>query len=235
MFCLSEYMDYVDAMDSPRHLSFEQTIMDDAIYIDGNVVAEKSIFNDSIRSEETNVYMEEADGEIDKEFAENENAIVDPYVGLEFESKEETYKCYNDYAKIIGFSIRRQHMKHSKLNNDVIGRTYVCFKEGKKRAAKGVENPRPNTRIDCKAMMKVKRITNGKWILLDIVKEHNHEVELDSSRFFRSQKKINTPEKNQKVQDGYQVEGMMPIVMLDTIPYPRVLEVDHLRESKLGW
>ncbi|KAF9600562.1 hypothetical protein IFM89_010048 [Coptis chinensis] len=66
-----------------------------------------------IRSEETNVYMEEANGEIDKEFAENENAIVDPYVGLEFESEEETYKCYNDYAKIIGFSIRRQHMKHS--------------------------------------------------------------------------------------------------------------------------
>ncbi|KAF9618777.1 hypothetical protein IFM89_002645 [Coptis chinensis] len=107
-------MDYVDAMDSPRHLSFEQTIMDDAIYIDGNVVAEKSIFNDSIRNEETNVYMEEADGEIDKEFAENENAIVDPYVGLEFESEEETYKCYNDYAKIIGFSIQRdKHMKHS--------------------------------------------------------------------------------------------------------------------------
>ncbi|KAF9611069.1 hypothetical protein IFM89_026949 [Coptis chinensis] len=61
MFCLSEYMDYVDAMDSPRHLSFEQTIMDDAIYIDGNVVLGSPSSMTKIRSEETNVYMEEAD------------------------------------------------------------------------------------------------------------------------------------------------------------------------------
>lgn len=111
---------------------------------------------------------------------------LDPYIGREFESEHATYLFYGEYARHVGFGIRKRFIRRSKLNNEVIGRTYVCSREGLKLNRKEVDHPRPTTRLDCKAMMKVKRYENGKWIIIKFVKEHNHELYPHSACIFQS-------------------------------------------------
>ncbi|KAL5711408.1 hypothetical protein ACHQM5_021868 [Ranunculus cassubicifolius] len=170
-------------MDSQRQLNFD--IEESEIVADGEV--QDATLDENYLSDEDEVQDED---EVD------ENATIDPCVGMEFESLESTYSFYNDYAKFVGFGIRKRYVRRSRINNEIIGRTYVCCKEGQKHTIGNVENPRPNTRVDCKAMMRVKRDKNGKWIVDKIVKEHNHNLEPQSSRFFRSHRRIKTPIKN---------------------------------------
>ncbi|PIA64854.1 hypothetical protein AQUCO_00100371v1 [Aquilegia coerulea] len=142
---------------------------------------------------EANIFSDEVEEDfsidepiaVDPSAAENANGL-DPYIGREFESEHATYIFYGEYARHVGFGIRKRFIRRSKLNNEVIGRTYVCSREGIKLSRKEVDHPRPTTRLDCKAMMKVKRYENGKWIIIKFVKEHNHELYPHSACIFES-------------------------------------------------
>ncbi|ONI27213.1 hypothetical protein PRUPE_1G074100 [Prunus persica] len=53
-----------------------------------------------------------------------------PKAGLAFQSLDETYEFYNDYAKDAGFSVRISKEKKKKKTGEVVWKRYVCFKEG---------------------------------------------------------------------------------------------------------
>ncbi|KAG8372487.1 hypothetical protein BUALT_Bualt12G0071200 [Buddleja alternifolia] len=59
---------------------------------------------------------------------------VKPYfemkLGLEFENEEDAYKCYNEYAGVIGFSIRKEFVNKNKIHGYVASRKFTCWKEG---------------------------------------------------------------------------------------------------------
>ena len=49
--------------------------------------------------------------------------------GLKFSSLDDGGEFYNMYAKLVGFSIRKDEIKRNK-NNIVTSRRWVCAKEG---------------------------------------------------------------------------------------------------------
>ncbi|KAL6222729.1 hypothetical protein ACLB2K_006120 [Fragaria x ananassa] len=53
-----------------------------------------------------------------------------PKVGQIFDSLEEVYEFYNNYAKMGGFGIRRHSQKTHKGSNDITRKEFVCYKQG---------------------------------------------------------------------------------------------------------
>lgn len=106
---------------------------------------------------------------------------LEPYTGMTFPSLDGARDFYYEYAKRAGFTIRTNRIRHSLKNMAVIGRDFVCSREGF-RAAKHtlrrdrVLPPRPITREGCKAMIRLAARDGGKWVVTKFVREHNHKL-----------------------------------------------------------
>lgn len=101
----------------------------------------------------------------------------EPYVGQEFESEEAAHAFYSAYGSRVGFITRINYLSRSKLDGTVIGRTLVCNKEGYRkpyRCDKKNMKPRTPTRVGCKAMLSIRKLSTGKWVVTKFVKEHTH-------------------------------------------------------------
>ena len=99
---------------------------------------------------------------------------------MEFASIEETRIYYTRYAKNTGFSFRMGRVTKSRTNGMIIGREFLCSKEGF-RAKKYVKEESNSiivhneTMVGCKEMLYLKK--NGEiWIVSRFVREHNHEL-----------------------------------------------------------
>ncbi|XP_020261774.1 protein FAR1-RELATED SEQUENCE 5-like [Asparagus officinalis] len=109
--------------------------------------------------------------------------IVEPWIEMEFPTYIAAYDYYNDYAKIKGFSVRISSGNYSKKEGkELISKKFVCNKEGlkstndKREHGKIVKRQR-DTRVGCKAMLRVNRTDKGTWIVSKLVNEHtNHEL-----------------------------------------------------------
>ncbi|KAL5543146.1 hypothetical protein UlMin_010856 [Ulmus minor] len=106
---------------------------------------------------------------------------LEPIIGMEFESAESARAFYEMYGRHMGFTIRNNRSRRSLKDNSVIGREFVCSKEGfrSEKCANRVNRVRPSkraTREGCNAMMRIAAKTGGLWIIYGFVKEHNHEL-----------------------------------------------------------
>ncbi|XP_020113246.1 protein FAR1-RELATED SEQUENCE 12-like [Ananas comosus] len=104
----------------------------------------------------------------------------EPYVDQVFSSIDEVKRFYNVYAFKTEFSIRNAtHYKAKRLDGLVTSITYTCSKEGhakpptqKKETEIVSETNRtpqkefPNQRTGCKALMRLRMIEDGKWIVM---------------------------------------------------------------------
>ncbi|KAL5781129.1 hypothetical protein ACOSP7_006158 [Xanthoceras sorbifolium] len=142
--------------------------------------------------------------------AAESSEIVEPYTGMTFPSLDDARDFYYEYAKRIGFTIRTNRIRHSLKNMAIIGRDFVCSREGF-RAAKHtlrkdrVLPPRPITREGCKAMIRLAARDGGKWIVTKFVREHNHKL-MTHCKFPGELPIINIlseEEKDKKIQDLY--------------------------------
>lgn len=93
---------------------------------------------------------------------------VEPYVGLEFDTPEAAQEFYNTYATQTGFKIRIGQLYRSRVDGSVISRRYVCSKEGFQTTS----------RTGCPAFIRVQKGDSGKWVLANIKKEHNHDMDV---------------------------------------------------------
>uniref|UniRef100_A0A0A9FLW1 FAR1 domain-containing protein n=1 Tax=Arundo donax TaxID=35708 RepID=A0A0A9FLW1_ARUDO len=104
-----------------------------------------------------------------------------PYEGMEFESEDASRDFYGTYARSAGFRIRISRYTRSRRDNSIISRRIVCSKEGfhETRVCDGLhsdqkQQERAGNRVGCKAMIMIKKIGPGKWIVTKFVKNHNH-------------------------------------------------------------
>ncbi|KAM7469859.1 hypothetical protein LguiA_008042 [Lonicera macranthoides] len=102
----------------------------------------------------------------------------EPRNGLEFETKEEAYSFYREYARAVGFGITIKASRRSKKSGRFIDVKIACSRFGSKREpGGGAVNSRSCPKTDCKASMHMKRRQeDGKWFIYCFVKEHNHEI-----------------------------------------------------------
>lgn len=103
-------------------------------------------------------------------------AIHEPHSGMEFDSKEEAYSFYREYARSVGFGITIKASRRSKKSGKFIDIKIACSRFGSKRESSATLNARPCIKTDCKASMHMKRKENGKWVIHGFIKEHNHEI-----------------------------------------------------------
>ncbi|GAV85660.1 LOW QUALITY PROTEIN: FAR1 domain-containing protein, partial [Cephalotus follicularis] len=105
---------------------------------------------------------------------------LEPYIGVEFNSRDEAREFYAAYGRHTGFTVRIHHNRRSRANNQVIGQDFVCSKEGF-RAKKYVHRkdrvlpPPPITR-GCQAMIRLALRDGGKWVATKFVKDHTHKL-----------------------------------------------------------
>ncbi|KAL3830804.1 hypothetical protein ACJIZ3_019606 [Penstemon smallii] len=116
---------------------------------------------------------------------------VPPCVGMLFDCYGDAYDFYNVYAKNVGFGIRVRNSYKGKNSNEKQGAVLCCSHEECKKNNE-VSNPRPLKRIGCCAMMRIKSNNTQKWVVTEVVLEHNHKTTPSSARFCKSHKFIGT-------------------------------------------
>lgn len=104
--------------------------------------------------------------------------IQEPFEGMEFESEELAKTFYINYAKCMGFRARISRYGLSRHDNSIISRHIVCSKEGKSNVnSEGkAKRPRVNSRVGCPAMIVIRLVNSGKWIITKFEREHNHDL-----------------------------------------------------------
>lgn len=114
------------------------------------------------------------------------SSMTEPCPGMEFESHENAYSFYRDYAKTMGFGTAKLSSRRSRASKEFIDAKFSCTRYGNKQQSDDAINPRPSPKIGCKASMHVKRKQNGKWYVYSFVKDHNHELLPSQVHLFRS-------------------------------------------------
>ncbi|XP_057965108.1 protein FAR1-RELATED SEQUENCE 5-like isoform X2 [Malania oleifera] len=125
------------------------------------------------------------DGSMGRELIASEDcAVVEPYVGMEFDSEDAAKKFYDEYAGRVGFIMRIDQCRRSEVDKRILSRRLSCNKQGFYVKMKNASGPgrklRPSTREGCKAMMLVKVNKSGKWVVTRFVKDHTHPLIVSS-------------------------------------------------------
>ncbi|KAK7317929.1 hypothetical protein RJT34_02562 [Clitoria ternatea] len=112
-----------------------------------------------------------------------------PTVGLEFDSFDEVYNFYNIYAKEQGFGIRVSNSWFRSKKKERYRAKLSCSSAGFKKKSEA-NNPRPETRTGCPAMIVIRMVESKRWRIVEVELQHNHQLSLDSKRFYKSHKKM---------------------------------------------
>ncbi|WJZ84125.1 hypothetical protein VitviT2T_003746 [Vitis vinifera] len=131
------------------------------------------------------------------------NLTVEDVWKMEFSLVEEAEEFYNLFAKVTGFSVRKDDVKRDK-NQNIVSHKWVCSKEGyRHRVCLENENrkrePKAVNRVGCEATFRIgfnKQI--NKWVVKEFMAYHNHPlVEQKNVQFLRSYRVIKNADKAQ--------------------------------------
>ncbi|CAI0474545.1 unnamed protein product [Linum tenue] len=146
---------------------------------DQSEIGVNNIINGEFQQDQCKKLDQESPDELQDGFAVSDADTADePYVGQEFDSEAAAHAFYNSYATQVGFIIRVSKLSRSRRDGSAIGRALVCNKEGFRMPDKRekIVRQRVETRVGCRAMMLVRRVNSGKWMVTKFVKEHTHPL-----------------------------------------------------------
>ncbi|XP_004293778.1 PREDICTED: protein FAR-RED IMPAIRED RESPONSE 1 isoform X1 [Fragaria vesca subsp. vesca] len=158
---------------------------------------------------------------------------IELHDGLEFESKEEAFSFYKEYAKSMGFAAVIKASRRSRASGKFIDAKFACSRYGTKpetsqpETAEPVSHSRESSiclkrkrggrasqsleKTDCKACMHVKRRQDGRWTVCTLIKEHNHDIFPDEAYYFRGHRKLDISSGNVGGNVGGNVDGLNAI------------------------
>ncbi|XP_015384802.1 protein FAR1-RELATED SEQUENCE 5-like [Citrus sinensis] len=137
---------------------------------------------------------------------------IAPKVGLQasdvldrhFNSVEDAQLWYNNYARMIGFGVRKDNMRRGKKSGRITIRRWVCHFEGvrderQSQNCSRVREPRLITRTGCRASFRVNYDESvGKYIAKEFRPEHNHHLASNNEvHLIRSHRKVTDAELGQ--------------------------------------
>ncbi|KAK3139377.1 hypothetical protein QOZ80_5AG0382320 [Eleusine coracana subsp. coracana] len=111
-------------------------------------------------------------------------------------SEEEAYRLYCDYGHRMGFSVRKGKQYYFTGTKTIRTKDYYCSKEGMKDDEQLTEANfnKPETRTNCKAMVRFRVDSEGQWRVIQIIPEHNHElVRPEEIHLLRSVRTLSVP------------------------------------------
>lgn len=106
----------------------------------------------------------------------DKGVVCEPENGLEFETKEDAYSCYREYARSVGFGITIIASRRSKKSGKFIDIKLACSRYRKQDCGATDYQRIPLMSTGCKAGLQMKKRENEKWYIHSFVKEHNHEM-----------------------------------------------------------
>lgn len=159
--------------------------------------------------------MMDQDDEISEIHSQKERAL--PTIGLEFESFDEAYDFYNVYAKEQGFGIRVSNSWFRSKRKERYRAKLSCSSAGFKKKSEA-NNPRPETRTGCPAMIVIKLVDSKRWRIVEVEIQHNHPVSPDVKRFYKSHKKM--------ILAAKKAQQLEPVMEVHTIKLYRTAAVD---------
>ncbi|KAH0660769.1 hypothetical protein KY289_029517 [Solanum tuberosum] len=181
-------------IERPYRLNQVDFVVDDHVSGDeeeGTVVELRTVDENLIGGSSSEEALHQVhDVKVDEDLPEREDLLLEeaqsldnstsdePFVGLEFESEAAAHAFYNAYATRVGFIIRVSKLSRSRRDGSAIGRALVCNKEGFRMPDKRekIVRQRAETRVGCRAMILVRKISSGKWVVTKFVKEHSHPL-----------------------------------------------------------
>nr|GEW53613.1 hypothetical protein [Tanacetum cinerariifolium] len=112
----------------------------------------------------------------------DENQINDDNIVRRFfDTPDDAYTFYNQYAFVHGFGIRIHWKYKNRMTNKVYRELYVCNKQGFKKqkgdnSSEVSKKCRRDVRTSCEAKLWISNTKDGKWCI-DIFKDtHNHDL-----------------------------------------------------------
>lgn len=96
----------------------------------------------------------------------DEEGILEPYVGMEFDSDDAAKIFYDEYARRVGFSSKVSQHSRSKSDEATVAQEFVCGRDGLKRRHAD----------SCDAMLRIELKSHDKWVVTKFVKEHSHSM-----------------------------------------------------------
>ncbi|KAL4383354.1 hypothetical protein GQ457_15G006800 [Hibiscus cannabinus] len=156
---------------------------------------------------------------------ENNEQDDEPFIGQTFESEDEAFVFYNNYAKRHGFVVRKD--RSDTRNGRTIRRDILCHRAGKQRL-KVADHSKPqrnkkSSKCDCKAHMRItlKRsfdIFPEEWHVTKFVNLHNHGmISLEAMRFLPTNRTITSEDEKQILmykEAGLQVRQIIKVMEL---------------------
>ncbi|GMI66526.1 FAR1-related sequence 11 [Hibiscus trionum] len=156
---------------------------------------------------------------------ENDKQDDEPFIGQTFESEDETFTFYNNYAKRHGFVDRKDRSDTRK--GRTIRRNILCHRAGKQRLKVADHfKPQRNTKslkCDCKAHMRITLkksfdIFLEEWHVTKFVNLHNHSmISLEAMRFLPTNRTITSEDEKQILlykEAGLQVRQIIKVMEL---------------------
>ncbi|RZC82856.1 hypothetical protein C5167_045642 [Papaver somniferum] len=113
---------------------------------------------------------------VEKRFCDSDE-LVEPKVGMIFDTAKEAFDYYNEYARKIGFRVRILRTNMNRSKRDKIHRqVLVCSCEGTYRMVRKPRKRRESKRFECMAVFEIKLMSGDKYALIRFKAEHTHEL-----------------------------------------------------------
>ncbi|XP_031258532.1 protein FAR1-RELATED SEQUENCE 5-like [Pistacia vera] len=114
-----------------------------------------------------------------------------PEPGMFYESFDKFFQYYKSYENKMGFEVAIRSSRKG-VDGELIYANVACSCGGKRDSnSRNVCKIVPLTQSGCKARCTASRRSDGKWKIVSIIYEHNHELSSSSkSRFFKSNRII---------------------------------------------
>jgi zinc finger SWIM domain-containing protein 3 len=145
-------------------------------------------------------------------------------VSKTFGSEDEGYQFYNEYAKVKGFSVRKEDVKYLSGTSTRFRRLYTCWKEGHRTLAnfertEPKRTPKALTRCGCTSHLEIEmNRATGEWFVKKFKPDHNHPLAKEGeSAYLYSHRKM-TDGQNADVV-GYGIGGLHTHKIMDVMEH----------------
>nr|XP_043615944.1 protein FAR1-RELATED SEQUENCE 5-like [Erigeron canadensis] len=161
----------------PRNKLVETLLIDD---IDANGYLVNSVDLET-ECNSQNVDVDLGTGEYLDSYEDGNTFNDDNIIGRVFNTHEDAYTFYNQYAFLHGFGIRIHWDYKNKTTNEKYRKLFVCNKEGFKKvkdhgSSGDSKKSQRETRTGCDARLRVSKTKDGKWRVDKFIDAHNHEL-----------------------------------------------------------
>jgi hypothetical protein len=122
------------------------------------------------------------------------NSVIEPRVGMEFDSLQQVIEFYKHYDYLKGFATMTRNSRKKKGFSETSYVNLKCNREERySSSVDDLSKKRSTIKNACEAGIKASMdITDKKWRILSFIEDHNHDLSPSKSKHFVTFRHIST-------------------------------------------